>query len=150
MFGVIVITCIITPQGIGGLRYVAHFYVFLIYVLALGFYFGNIEIKWKRVLLNMVATVMIVIAIGNVLPYFVVYKNSMNDYKSSDVKLKELASNTEGLQIALSNDDFFGMLLDIRDYGLMYQKNYILVPKEEMSPESVGWTCGWQIQFAYV
>jgi len=149
LFWVVVITCIITPQGFGGLRYVGHFYGAIIYVFALVFYFENSGVSWKNRLLKMVTTILLVIAIGNISPNFVVYKNSIKDYMSSDVKLKELAANTEGLQIALSTDGAFGMLLDLWDYGLMYQKNYILVPKEEMPPESVGWTCGWQIQFAY-
>lgn len=82
---VIFLHCMLSPVGIGGLRYVAHFYVIFVYPLVLGFYFCG------RKKIRIILYTLCITAFVNITPYICIYEKGMAEKKESDVVLEKIA-----------------------------------------------------------
>lgn len=145
---IIILQCVLSPIGFGGLRYVAHFYIILIYTLGISLYYINKNPNKLLKKINMFGVYIIVlISLLNIAPYFKIYLEEIVQEKISNYTLSTLAEERKGkkLTIALSVDSSHGILLNLRDFGIEY-KDYNFVNKEKLGDDPTT-ICSYQIQY---
>uniref|UniRef100_N2AG27 Glycosyltransferase RgtA/B/C/D-like domain-containing protein n=1 Tax=Eubacterium plexicaudatum ASF492 TaxID=1235802 RepID=N2AG27_9FIRM len=144
MYVLVFAQCMFSPTGIG-LRYVAHFWLCMVYPFILGAYFSNQLLN--HVVQASIGNVLIILTaflcFMNIFPYFKYYDFSVFNNTESSLQ-KMFCDGYEGIKISFL-EGMYGMCFNLRDAGIELEKCEII--ELEMMPEGYEYICGGKVVF---
>lgn len=143
VYALVFAQCMLSPTGIG-LRYVAHFWICMVYPFLLGIYFSNRLLKngVRKAFYNGMVLMVAFLCLFNIFPYFKYY--DFSPFRDTEASLERVAGDYEGMKLSFL-EGMYGMCFNLRDAGIELEKCELM--ELETVPEGYEYTCGGKVVF---